>query len=166
MTAHCGDPRPVTPAIQPAGNAPIFSRSKPTVSTMAAVAEKTVIATTMSPFMLLSLRQGRSGRRRRHCRSGRDVKQRHGGFLSCVLHPELAADGLHSRVAAVHVFRVEARVAQLDGGLAADMEAVGAVDDHRLGLVELADPLQELLGIPPLNTLGDILPARDGRPRP
>src|SRR5215510_13105231 len=87
-------------------------------------------------------------------------------LLSCVLHLELAADGLHSRVAAVHVFRVEARVAQLDGGLAADMEAVGAVDDHGLGLVQLANPLRELLGIPPPSTLGDILPARDGRPRP
>src|SRR5499426_3963883 len=87
-------------------------------------------------------------------------------LLSCVLHLESAADGLHSRVAAVHVFRVEARVAQLDGGLAADMEAVGAVDDHGLGLVELADPLRELLGIPPPSTLGDILPARDGRSRP
>src|SRR5262245_56689045 len=60
---------------------------------------------------------------------------RHGGLPSCVLYLKLAADGLHSQVAAVHVFRVEARVAQLDGGLAADMEAVGAVDHHGLGLV-------------------------------
>src|SRR5262245_43432256 len=59
MTAHCGDPRPVTPAIQPAGNAPILSRSKSTVSAMAAVAEKIVIATTLSPFMLLSFLQGK-----------------------------------------------------------------------------------------------------------
>src|SRR5262245_20658749 len=60
---------------------------------------------------------------------------RHGGLPSCVLYLKLAADGLHSQVAAVHVFRVEARVAQLEGGLAADMEAVGAVDHHGLGLV-------------------------------
>src|SRR5215216_4771134 len=98
--------------------------------------------------------------------SGHRHRKSFGGFLSCVLHLELAADGFHSRVAAVHVFRVEARVAQLDGGLAADMESVGAVDDHGLGLVELADPPRELLGIPPLSTLGDILPAHDGGPRP
>src|SRR5439155_4619751 len=81
------------------------------------------------------------------------------------LEEERMTDRLPAGVAAVHVLSVEARLAQLDRGLAADVKTVRAVHDHRFRLRELADPLLELLGIAPLNALRDILQARDGRPR-
>src|SRR5262245_50631500 len=48
-----------------------------------------------------------------------------------LIHLHRSPHGPPARVSAVHVFRVEARLAQLDRGLAADVEAVRAVHDHR-----------------------------------
>src|SRR3954470_9170529 len=78
------------------------------------------------------------------------------------VHFDRVADRLPARMPAVHVPRIEACVAQLDRGLAAHMETVRALHDHRFCLRELADPLLELLGIAPRNALGDLLAARDG----
>src|SRR5262245_21772372 len=79
--------------------------------------------------------------------------------------PEWVADRLPAGMAAVHVPGVEACLAQLDRGLAADVEAVGAVHDDRFRLRELADPLRKQFGIPPLDALCDALLAREARPR-
>src|SRR4051812_24116516 len=86
------------------------------------------------------------------------------GAGSCV-HLDRVADRFPAGVAAIHVLRIEAGIAQLDGRFAADVKAVCAVHDHRFGFRQLADPLLELLGIAPLDALGDILPAGDRRPR-
>src|SRR3954465_8049824 len=69
-------------------------------------------------------------------------------------------------MAAVHVPSVEARLAQLDGGAATDVEAVGTVENDRLGLRELADPLLQPLGIAPGDAFRDVQLARDGMARP
>src|SRR3954462_12480722 len=84
---------------------------------------------------------------------------------SCALHPDRMADCPPARVSAVHLLRVEAGFAQLDRRLAADVETVRAVHDDRLRFGKLADPVLELLGVPPLYALRDVLPARDGGPR-
>src|ERR687887_78435 len=81
------------------------------------------------------------------------------------VHFDRVADCLPAGVAAVHVLRIEAGLAQLDRRLAADVKTVRTVHDHRFRLRELADPLLELLGIAPLDALRDILQARDRRPR-
>src|SRR5215472_12629485 len=46
-------------------------------------------------------------------------------------HLHRPSDRLPARVSAVHVLRIEARLAQLDRGPAADVEAVCAIHDHR-----------------------------------
>src|SRR5262249_61480384 len=76
------------------------------------------------------------------------------------------ANRFPSQVPAINVLGVEARLAQLDRGLAADVEAVRAVHDDRLGLRQFAAPLLELLGIAPLNAFRGFLLARDVQPRP
>src|SRR5262245_45840674 len=75
------------------------------------------------------------------------TRKRRRSRSSSGLHLHRPAGCLPARVAAVHVLGVEAGVAQLDGGLAADVEAVGAIDHHRFRLRQLADPLVELLRI-------------------
>src|SRR6185436_19476308 len=51
------------------------------------------------------------------------------------------ADRLPRRAPARDHLRIEARLAQREGGAAGDMEPVGAEDRDRLVLLQLADPL-------------------------
>src|SRR5262249_25700379 len=88
-----------------------------------------------------------------------------GAASASFVEAQRVADRLPPRVAAVHVLRIESRLAQLHRGLAADVEAIRAVDDHRLGLRQLADPLLQLLRITPLDAIGRLLLARNVRPR-
>src|SRR5258706_6086932 len=101
---------------------------------------------------------------RKACSVARRRCARAAGFPSW-LQLQRCTDRLPAGVAAVHILRVEASLAQLDRGLAADVESVGAVDDDGLGLRQLADPLPELLRIAPPDALRNVLQARDGRPR-
>src|SRR5262245_28347317 len=57
--------------------------------------------------------------------------RRESSVVRLSVHLDRVTDRLPARVAAVHVLRIEARLAQLDGGLATDVKAVRAVHDHR-----------------------------------
>src|SRR5215469_4310327 len=70
-------------------------------------------------------------------------------------HPPL--DGLPGIVPAGHVTRVKARLAQCLGGLAANVEAVDAECDNRIGLRQLADPFVHTLRIAPGGAVHDVL---------
>src|SRR5262249_2503867 len=85
---------------------------------------------------------------------------------SWVFHPDRMADRLPPRMPAVYVLRVEASFAQLDRGLATDVEAVRAVHDHRIGLGQLAHPVLDQLGIAPLDPFGALLLPGETGPRP
>src|SRR5262249_52033066 len=74
--------------------------------------------------------------------------------------PHLAADRFPAGVAARHVARVEARLAQGDRHLATDVEAIDAVGDNRLFAIELADPLVDVVGIAPHRALHDLVRPR------
>src|SRR5438105_10724360 len=81
------------------------------------------------------------------------------------VHPDRGADRLPAGVSAIHVLRVESRLAQLDRCLAADVESVGAIHHHGLRLGQLADPLLALLGIAPRGAVREVLLTGDEVPR-
>src|SRR5262245_21186441 len=72
-----------------------------------------------------------------------------------------ATDGLPGRVPALHVLRVEAGLAERDGGLAADVKAVGTEDDDWLRGGQLANPLRDALRVAPDRAVHDVLLPRD-----
>src|SRR5215831_20247875 len=74
--------------------------------------------------------------------------------------PHLAADRFPAGVAARHVARVKARLAQGDRHLATDVKTIDAVGDNRLFAIELADPLVDAVGIAPHRTLHDLVRSR------
>src|SRR5688500_19511447 len=65
------------------------------------------------------------------------------------VRPGRSADRLPRRVAAGHELRVEAEIPQLDGGLASDVESVGAEHDDRVRFRQLADPFLDALPVAP-----------------
>src|SRR5688572_1950709 len=81
------------------------------------------------------------------------------------LHLDAPADRLPARVAALHVLRVETRVAQRDRRLAADVKAVDAEHHHRVGFRQLAGPFLHALGVAPGGAFDDVLRAGNVVPR-
>src|SRR6185503_12726057 len=75
------------------------------------------------------------------------------------------ADRLPRRVAARHELRVEPEIAQLDSGLAADVKSIGAINDHRVRLRQLADPFLHALRIAPRGALRNLRCPVNRRPR-
>src|SRR5437868_13386376 len=74
------------------------------------------------------------------------------------------ADRLPAGVAAFHVLRVEAGLAQRNGGATSDMKSVDAEHDDRIGLRQLAHPLLQALRVAPRGAVDDVLSARNVMP--
>src|SRR4029450_5090722 len=74
------------------------------------------------------------------------------------------SDRLPGRVAPLHVLRVEAGFAERDGGLASDVESVGAKHYDRVGFRQLPDPFVDPLRVTPYRAVHDVLLSRDIRP--
>src|SRR5438046_3219118 len=70
-------------------------------------------------------------------------------------------DRLPAGMAAFHVLRVEAGLAQRNGGATSDMKSVDAEDDHGVGLRQLAHPFLHPLRVAPRGAVDDVLRARD-----
>src|SRR5262249_55232665 len=131
-----GLPSPVTPACQPVGRAPALSLSKLNVSAMDSSLAKTLENKAIAN------------------NDARGVSR---------IDLERTTHRLPAGVSAIHVLRIESGVAELDGGLAADVKAVRAVNDHRFRFGKLTHPLLKVFGIAPPGTVGNVLQARDSR---